>query len=285
MKLSIYNYELLNFNGTNAIVSEKGVARVDSPAMLKILNELKSHESVTKDNLNLMFSEHNLDPQNAYNFLTTTLRIDEEQDRHHLNSTLIAHDWGEKSNLENILSCEIENLSVCDLDSIATYPNHEKERYIVILCSHYNYTNIKSLYFTLANRWPTSAISVCYGTADLFHISQPYIPKMGTPCHFCTIDKLISNEKHSSSTNAWSKLLTFCKNKSLNLPSPQLTLLQKSLLLGAIARTARLISGTTMTRKYQDNILQATTINLANGTVSQSSATHWHLCDCLSITK
>lgn len=285
MKLNIYNYELLNFDSASAIISEKGIARVDSPAMLKLLKELKSVECITKSDLNTMCSNHSLDPTSAYNFLKTAIRIEGEKNIHHFNTALIAHDWGETSSLKKILSSEIENLSVCDIKNLAISTNKQNEHYVIILCSHYNYTNIKKLYFNIAKQWPKSAISVCYGSADLFHISQPYIPEIGNPCHFCTIDKLISNEIHSSSANTWSRLLNFCKGKSIDLPCTKLTLLQESLLLGAIARTIRLVSGATITHKYQDNILQATTINLSTGHISQSSATHWHLCDCLSTAK
>lgn len=285
MKLSLYNYELLNFDGANAIISEKGIARIDSPAMFKLLTDLKSVEHISRTELDTLCSNHNLDPTNAYEFLRTAIRIEGEKDIHHFNSTLIAHDWGETSNLEKILSDEVENLKVCDLNSLASSTLNGNRRYVIILCSHYNYTTIKKLYFNIANLWPTSAISVCYGNADLFYLSQPYIPSIGNPCHFCTTDKLISNEMHSSSSNTWTKLLDFCKGQDVALPSAKLTLLQKSLILGAIARAIRLVSGTTMTRKYQDNILQATTINISNGHITQASATHWHSCDCLSIAK
>ncbi|MCJ8203762.1 McbB family protein [Pseudomonas sp. RGM2987] len=285
MKLSISNYELLNFETSNAVVSEKGIARVDSPAMLKLLKELKSVECITKSDLNELFANHNLEPTNAYDFLSSAIRINTAKDLNYFESTLIVNNWGETSNLENILSREIENLSICSLEDLNLYTPHKKERYIIILCSNYNYADIKKLYFSIAKKWPKSAISVCYGSADLFHISQPYIPEIGNPCHFCTIDKLISNETHSPSVNTWSKLLNFCKGKNINLPRTKPTLLQESLILGAVARVSRLVSGTTTAQKYQDNIFQTTTINLGNGHISQASATHWHLCDCLGAEK
>jgi McbB family protein len=285
MKLSLYNYELLNFAGANAIISEKGIARIDSPAMFKLLKELKTVEHISKAELDALSSSHNLDPTDAYDFLKTAIRIEGEKDIHHFNSILIAHDWGETSNLEKILSGEIENLKVCDLQNFAPSSLNGQGHYVIILCSRYNYTAIKNLYFNIAKQWPTSAISVCYGNADLFYLSQPYIQSIGNPCHFCTVDKLISNEMHSSSNNTWTKLLDFCKAQSIDLPSAKLTLLQKSLLLGAIARAIRLVSGTSITRKYQDNILQGTTINISNGQITQVSATHWHSCDCLSIAQ
>ncbi|WP_086936633.1 MULTISPECIES: McbB family protein [Pseudomonas] len=285
MKLSISNYELLNFENANAIVSEKGIARIDSPAMLKLLKELKSVECITKSDLNELFANNNLEPTNAYNFLTSAIHINTAKDINYFKSTLIAHDWKKTSNLEEILSREIEHLSTCSLEDLDLYTPHKEERYIIILCSKYNYTEIKNLYFSSARKWPKSAISVCYGSSDLFHISQPYIPEIGNPCHFCTIDKLISNETHSPSVNTWSKLLNFCKGKNINLPNTKPTLLQESLILGAIARVSRLVSGTTTSQKYQDNIFQTTTINLSNGHISQASATHWYLCDCLGAKK
>ncbi|WP_123343125.1 McbB family protein [Pseudomonas brassicacearum] len=285
MKLSLSNYELLNFERSNAIVSEKGIARVDSPAMLKLLKELKSVECITKSDLNELFANHNLEPTNAYNFLSSAIRINTAKDLNYFKSTLIAHNWGKTSNLEKILSSEIEHLSTCSLEDLDLYTSYKEERYIIMLCSKYNYTEIKKLYFSSAKKWPKSAISVCYGSADLFHISQPYIPEIGNPCHFCTIDKLISNEIHSPSVNTWSKLLNFCKGKNINLPITKPTLLQESLILGAIARVSRLVSGTMPSQKYQDNIFQTTTINLSNGHISQASATHWHLCDCLGAKK
>lgn len=100
MKLSISNYELLNFENANAIVSEKGIARIDSPAMLKLLKELKSVECITKSDLNELFANNNLEPTNAYNFLTSAIHINTAKDINYFKSTLIAHDWKKTSNLE-----------------------------------------------------------------------------------------------------------------------------------------------------------------------------------------
>lgn len=48
MKLSIENYNLLNFNNDSIIISPKGVSRVTSPSLLDVLKNYKIEQAFQK---------------------------------------------------------------------------------------------------------------------------------------------------------------------------------------------------------------------------------------------
>ncbi|WP_434697391.1 hypothetical protein J3P89_09690 [Pseudomonas sp. Z1-14] len=65
MKLSLYNYELLNFDSANAVSQDKGFARSDSPAILKSPKDLQLGERITRSDIDALPSNRYLVPRAA----------------------------------------------------------------------------------------------------------------------------------------------------------------------------------------------------------------------------
>lgn len=284
MNLKIQNYNILNFNNQNIIISEKGVARVNSPTLLEVITKLNNRPNITDDKLYDLFHEHNLDKGDAYLSLETMLGLRKENEDAYFKRTLIIHDWENHNQLESLIKSELP-------DTVVTYPipnldlsiEKGEKTFVVLLCKNYDYQKIKKYYFSFTSNHPDSAISVAYINGDHFIISQPYVPTLGSPCHFCTIDRLIENEAHQPSKNTWSGLLNFCRSKKTSVPAPRLSMYQQTLIIGALIQKIKLIAGNGDSYRYQDNVLQETRISLSNGELSEFSIAHWCMCDCLRI--
>ncbi|BCX67472.1 McbB family protein [Pseudomonas izuensis] len=286
MKLNIQSYEILNFTSENLLVSKRGVSKINSLSLLAALSKLQSYRSISKAELSDMLSEHGLNPDAAYEFLEKTISIKEATDDLYFEKAVVAHDWGEDSDLERLLKCEITTpLEVCEsLDSLSDSVLG-KNFYIVILCKNYDYDRIKEIYFNLADVAPGSAISIGYRTGSSYCISQPYLPRVGSPCHFCNIDRLMNYEGYKASKNSWSKLLRFCKSKHIAVPVNPLNVLQRSLVVGALIKKIKLLTSPDAERRYQDNILQETHVDFNGAFVRDVSTSHWYMCDCLRLEK
>ncbi|EJM12780.1 hypothetical protein PMI22_05226 [Pseudomonas sp. GM21] len=285
MNLKIHNYNILNFESQNILISEKGVARVNSPTLLKVIAKLKDKKTITEDELYKLFHEHNLDKGDAYLSLKTLLGLDAEKEPAYFKKTFVIHDWENHDELKLLISSELpEAVVVSQISESNLNLELNAKNFFLLLCKDYDYKKIKEHYFKLSTDHPESAISVAYTAGNHFIISQPYLPKIGSPCHFCTIDRLIENETYHPSSNSWSRLLDFCRSKKTFTPAPPLSMYQKALVVGALIQKIKLITGKSNTYRYQDNILQETTLSLNNGKIEECCTAHWCMCDCLRAT-
>lgn len=284
MKLSIQSYNLLNFNNDNVIISQKGVSRVKSPSLLEVIRRLNNRSSITDSELFCLFSEYNLDQEEAYKSLEDIIDIQTEKDAFYFKKTIVAHDWDDTTQLESLLLDELpSSTSVCKISELPQRITGDVCSYIILICKNYEYNNLKKTYFKIASEHPGNAVSICYSNGDSYVIGQPYFPRIGNACHFCSIDRLINHETYKPSKNTWSSLLNFCRSKHVPVPTPHLSLYQKCLVIGAIVQKIKLITGSNGICRFQDNILQETTLSLSNGYVSESSISHWCMCDCLKV--
>lgn len=284
--LNIQNYEILNFQSESLVVSKKGVSKISSPSILAALTKLKGRTNISKAEFHEILSAHGLNPDSAHEFLERALSIEEDVGQIYFERTIVAHDWSEPSDLEAMLRSEINTpLDVCEISRSLKDLVLDKKFYIVIVCVNYDYDFIKKIYFDVIGAAPDSAISMCYRAGKKFCISQPYLPKVGNPCHFCSVDRLLNYEDYRGSTNTWSKLLHFCKSKHIPVPAHSLNILQRSLVAGAIIKKIKLLTSSEGELRYQDNVLQDSYIDFDDGCVREVSSAHWSMCDCLRVQR
>lgn len=282
MNLKIHNYDILNFETNNIVISEKGVATVNSPSLLEIFKKLQSRKNISEEELLNLFHTYKLDTKEAHTSLQAIIGLREEIGSSYFGNVIVVHDWESECQLKTLIGSELPETTIVyhrlGEKIIAT---EKTNTFLVMLCTNYDYTKIKKSYFDFSSSNPRSAISVAYTAGDQFIISQPYIPSLGKPCHFCTIDRMIENEAHRPSTNTWSRLLNFCRKNRASLPASKLSLFQQTLIIAAIIQKIKLINTHNDQLRYQDNILQETTTCLSTGRTSETSTAHWSMCDCL----
>lgn len=286
MKLSIENYNLLNFNNENIVISTKGVSRISSPSLLEVIKKLGNRKSISDTDLYRLFNEHELDRDDAYRSLEAALGLKKQEGKLFFDGIIVAHDWEDDKLLQALISSELsESTITCLIPELSEATKNASKKIIAIIYKNYDYNNLKKTYFELAIGSPDSMIIVCYSAGDNYIIGQPYFPRIGSPCHFCSIDKLINHETYKTSKNTWSSLLNFCRNKFIPTPSAQPTLYQKTLIIGAIIEKIKLMNSVNGINRYQDNILQETNLSLRSGYASDFTVAHWCMCDCLRINK
>lgn len=281
MKLSIENYNLLNFNNDSIIISPKGVSRVTSPSLLDVLKKLQNRTSISEADLSSLLSEHHLDYEDAYRSLEKSVGLKSDRPLF-FEKIIVAHDWEDREYLESLLADELPDSTItCPISELTITVNNETRYLIAITYQNYDYNELKSIYFQLASTLPESAIIICYPAGASYVIGQPHVQALGNACHFCSIDRVISHETYKPSKNTWSNLLNFCQSRYIPTPSALPTLYQKALIIGALVQKIKFLTGTNGACRYQDNILQETNISLSNGQVSESSVSHRCMCDCL----
>lgn len=284
MQLTFSEYDILNLSREPLLISSNGVSKINSLQLLSVLQELKTQHgtSIKKTLFNKIISDHKLAQKETYLFLENAIGLKPRPAEIYFKKVLITHDWKDHQELKTIINQELkcEHAIILEHDTLVNYAKN-KAYFIKIICTEYNYAKLKKLYFDLADSAPLSAICVGYLSGGLFHISQPYIASVGNPCHFCTIERQINYERRKNTQNNWSALLSFCSERNIATPSQNLTLLQRSLALGAIVQKIKLHTEHGAGFRHQDNTFTSTTIDLSTGAITEELSPHWHSCNCL----
>lgn len=284
MNLIYSYYDIIDFPNESIIVSSIGVSKIASPKLLNALQELKKQHqtSIAKAHLDQILLKHELPQPETLLFLQSAIGLNPEPSDIYFKKTLILHDWEEKTEFEKIIEEELTSdyLITEDQESLSAIAM-DHAYFICIICMRYDYQRLKKLYFDLADSTSHSAISVAYLNGNIFRIDQPYMPGIGNPCHFCLIDRQLNYEKCSSTKNSWSSLLKFCMERNTTLPVQKLSLLQRSLAIGAIIKKIKLHTENGQEFRYQDNSFSSMTVDLNSGLITEEPSPHWHSCNCL----
>ncbi|MBJ2180719.1 McbB family protein [Pseudomonas veronii] len=281
MNITIPNYEILNFETESLIISDMGVSKVHSQPLLKALRQLKLSSVMTKDDVDEVLSENGLEANSAFEFLKGIIPFGAVEELY-FEQTVVVHSLGRKGFFEDVFRQEFSGvLEFKEFSSDVVESVRGGRCFVVLICYGYEYDSIKKLHFDLAKASPQSAISVCWPMGGFFCIGQPYIAEIGNPCHFCTVDRLVNNESVTHSKNNWASVLAFCKGKHVSVPFKALSLYQELIVIGAIVRNVKFFTDVGMVRKYQDNILYATYLQLSDGRIFEEPNSHWYMCDCL----
>jgi len=282
MNLRIHNYEILHFPSEDLVISEKGISRITSQALITALNAIKKCNALhtSKTELTEILIKYDLNTETTFDFLEKILVIKKSMTDSYFEKIIIIHDWGNE--LKNHLSPEISHpIEFYNFPQSQPKLEGSKKYFIFILCKNYSYAPLKNLYFEIAHQAPTSATSIGVVIGNTFTISPPYLFEIGNPCHFCHIDRLEQNDLISPVNNSWSRLLRFCKSQEKPLPLKNLTLLQQSLIFGSIIKHIDLYTKQGTAQRHQDSLFQISHTSLNNGTITEEPLSHWYMCDCL----
>ncbi|VVN59491.1 hypothetical protein PS687_03382 [Pseudomonas fluorescens] len=285
MNMIIPNYEILNFDVESLVVSDVGISKVHSQPLLEVLRQLRFSNVISKNELYRMLSEKGLHESDAFEFLERIIPF-KSADEIYFEKTIVVHDWEGQADIESLLG---EELSGCaefkGFSDDVVKAVSDVRCFVVFVCHSYDYDQLKKIYFDVARASPKSAVSVCWRMGGFFSIGQPYIADLGSPCHFCIVDRLICNEFVVPAKNKWASVLAFCKNKHVSVPSATLSLYQEMLVIGAVIRKVKYFTECNGERKYQDNILYNSYVQLSDGKIFEESTSHWYMCDCLGADK
>lgn len=283
MIIRIHNYELLNFENTRIILSERGISNIKSSKLWTALQEIKelSDIAITEDQLDKIIQNQHLPKEETKTFLEGILKINNRVQPDYFEQALIIVDKSTNS-AYTLLSSELaishKLIFITDFDE---HRIKDKKYFIHFHCEEYNYELLQEKYFKAAIAAPQSALSVSYFTKKTFVVSQAYIPEIGSPCHFCGIDRIINYEQNSSSNNNWSKLLNFCKTRKVPIPKVKTTLLQESLAIGLLAQKINFYTKSNDQRRHQDSVFSSSIMKLHNGSVTEEQIPHWPIRQCL----
>lgn len=281
--IRIYNYEILNFEAEPLIFSASGFTKITDPKITKALERIeKIHAKyITKDNLALILEDANLHPASAIKFLESLSILGETTEPPYFQNAIIYHDLDISEPLKNHLKKKLHGK--LEIKNLSRYEPHHTgvPTLFVLVCLKLRPESIRTMYTELMALNPESGASIGFISANHFHLTEAYLPSIGNPCAFCTLDRVAHYETLRTSQHHWSKVWTFCHNNKLDLPKIEIDELQVALVLGSILTFINKFLEAPKRKSTQDQTFLSKTINLDTGAITEDISIHWPLCQCL----
>lgn len=283
MLIKINNYEILNFAPDTLLYTKSGITRLNSPNITSLLSDLENLKTqiLPKENLENLIKKHNLEPQEAFSFLMNTNTLQNIKNKPHYSHATLYLDWKLNTEIKAAISETKSNkINIEEKIEGTPIPVNESKLFIITTLDLHP-IKLRKFYFEICNKNPESAFILGYYIEDKYHLSQPFIPVTGNPCAFCSIDKIRNMEKLRPGISQWAKVLDFCFDRTLTIPRPTPTILQRTLILGLIQKKINLYTSLQDPMFTQDMTTLGTTLNLESGEITDEAFPHWSMCQCL----
>jgi len=282
-QIKLCNYEILYFDNTPAVFSSKGVTKINSTSLLTVLEQYlpfkNTHVSLQEFTQTLK-SQH-LNTEQSLSFLSSIGITTKAAPEPYLQHAVIASDWLLPASLKTAFIEETATkLEFVPLEEVRHHQALKSTLYVII-CNQIKISDLKEIYFDLCTKNTNHAVSLGFSSPTHFHLTEPFLPEIGNPCAFCTLERMAHYQSFRPSNNPWTKLVSFCSQKGIATPTVPTDLLSKTLILGMVVRSIKPFLDSYCTRTTQDVCLQATTLELNTGFIKRSASIHWPLCDCL----
>ncbi|MFJ4348865.1 McbB family protein [Pseudomonas sp. NPDC089401] len=280
--LRVHNYEILNFESDPVLFTSVGFTRLVDPKITRALARIEGMNAqyLSEKELETVLLTEDLQPTSATHFLKSLSVIGEAACLPHFKSATIFTDLP----LPNSLKKHMEEqrygrLKILPLPVEA--PFAASPALYIFACMTLRPHTIKFLYHDTLKKNPSCAVSIGFVSGNSFHLTEAYLPEIGNPCAFCTLDRISYYENLRGSHHNWSNIWAFCNSNNMDMPTAPLNEYQATLIMGSIAEYADKLTRAPKFRVTQDRNLTSRTLNLQNGALTEDSSIHWPLCECI----
>lgn len=283
-KIKVCNYEILNFEVDPLVYTSTGITRITSAGIFSVLKEIlkEKNQEIPYARLKKIFRAENIVAEDAMSFLEKINILGEVSATPYLKKAVIYCDWVISSALIDVIErAGLNQIEVRKLEDVSLQQSDEPAL-LILATLKLDVQKMQSIYFDLRNKNPFSAISLGFSNGSHFHLTEPHIPRVGNPCAFCTINRVIHYEKMMPSQHQWSKLLEFCSSNDVALPKIESDEFKDTLIMMLLVKVSKKMIFSCDAKTTQDETLQSITIDLENGRTTNVASAHWPICRCLS---
>ncbi|WP_058972393.1 McbB family protein [Type-D symbiont of Plautia stali] len=122
-----------------------------------------------------------------------------------------------------------------------------------------------------------------YYLKECFRIDGVYSPELGTPCHFCHIERWLNREEKSFRRNemSWANLLQILRNHQIALPAVALSNSERGFSQHLIKRRLQELIGISLVKSHVDTFMSSINTDLITCVINKEPVIHWQACDCV----
>lgn len=122
-----------------------------------------------------------------------------------------------------------------------------------------------------------------YFIKEHLKIDGIFSPLLGTPCHFCHIERWLIREERSFKINStsWSKMLNLVNDNELKLPVIKITNTDRGFVKQVIRRRLQELIGNPVNKLHNDTFINSLDIDIISCIPYREPVPHWHSCSCI----
>lgn len=282
--LTVLPFEIISRNEKFLLISYLSSIDLHHDGMKEVLNVLhKSHGNFSEEQLTLLFSEQNIVQEDGEEFLISNGIIKKLQiDNNALweSVVILTDNVGLFSQSE--LEWKRDGIMICGVYNLKSFPPKIKENTLVwIHLETYSSVIIRAVYQRFIHVINVAFVHSYY-QKEIFRIDGVYSPQLGTPCHFCHIERWLSREEKSFRRNemSWANLLILLQTYDLGLPAIAISETERGFSLHLIKRHLQELTGNSLVKVHVDTLMSSVSTDLITCVLNREPVIHWHSCDC-----
>lgn len=281
--INILPFEIISRNTKTLLITYISSVDITHDGMKKVLESLQTLRGIiSESNLDELLDSEVIDKEKGKEFLVTTGVINKMTASSLWDNSVIITDVPQHfSNAreqwlaDGILVSHITDVKDTNFDL-------SDSTLIWLHLEKYQPEIIKSVYTKFENNQGVAFIQSYY-LKEAFRIDGVYSPVLGTPCHFCHIERWLNREEKSFRRNemSWANLLQLLKKHQMSLPALALSETERGFSQHLIKRRLQELIGTSLVKSHVDTFMSSVSADLITCVLSKEPVIHWQACGCL----
>ncbi|EDW8121871.1 McbB family protein [Salmonella enterica subsp. enterica serovar Sundsvall] len=281
--INILPFEIISRNTKTLLITYISSVDIAHDGMKKVLESLQTLRGIiSESNLDELLDSEVIDKEKGKEFLVTTGVINKMTASSLWDNSVIITDVPQHfSNAreqwlaDGILVSHITDVKDTNFDL-------SDSTLIWLHLEKYQPEIIKSVYTKFENNQGVAFIQSYY-LKEAFRIDGVYSPVLGTPCHFCHIERWLNREEKSFRRNemSWANLLQLLKKHQMSLPALALSETERGFSQHLIKRRLQELIGTSLVKSHVDTFMSSVSADLITCVLSKEPVIHWQACGCL----
>ncbi|HAG0017879.1 TPA: McbB family protein [Salmonella enterica] len=281
--LNILPFEIISRNTKTLLITYISSVDISHEGMKKILEILQTKRgTVSESYLDELLDYEVIDKDKGKDFLVTTGVINRTKASALWRSSVIISDVPHLfSNAQN--QWKIDGVLVSHVMDVKHINFDLSDSTLIWLhLEEYQPEIIQAVYTKFKSK-PGVAFIQSYYLKESFRIDGVYSPDLGTPCHFCHIDRWLNREEKSFRRNemSWANLLQLLKKNQMSLPAMALSESERGFSQHLIKRRLQELIGTSLVKSHVDTFMSSVSADLITCVLSKEPVIHWQACGCL----
>lgn len=281
--LNILPFEIISRKTKTLLITYISSVDIAHDGMKKILENLQTQRGIISESyLDELCDSEAIDKENAKEFLVTTGVMNKTTSsalwEHVVLISDVPHlfrEAQEQWKADGISLARVTDVKQLDFDL-------PSPTLIWLHFENYNPEIIRDVYTKFENNHGISFIQSYY-LKESFRMDGVYSPALGTPCHFCHIERWLNREEKSFRRNemSWANLLQLLKNNQMSLPALALSQSERGFSQHLIKRRLQELVGTSLVKTHVDTFMASVSVDLITCVLSKEPVIHWQACGCV----
>lgn len=281
--LNVLPFEIVSRKNKTLLITYLSSVDVAHEGMKKVLKKLNENRGVISEpNLKEMLDSENIEVERGKEFLIATGVLNQTKNSSLWENAVIVSDVPHlfKDITEQWKADGINIHAVIDVKQ----PEFEMPANTLIWIHFENYQpEIINFLYNKFEKGTGAGFIQSYYLKECFRIDGVYSPVLGTPCHFCHIERWLNREEKSFRRNemSWANLLQILRNHQVALPAVALSNSERGFSQHLIKRRLQELIGTPLVKSHVDTFMSSINTDLITCVINKEPVIHWQACGCV----